>query len=168
MTPIIRELSAADLDQLVALNTAAVPAVSAASPDALAALLDLSGHAFAVVDPARPQALLGFIIAFNPGSSYASENYRFFETRGSDSLYIDRIVVREANRGQQLGQFLYAHAFALARSATRAEVTCEVNIEPPNPGSMRFHERLGFREIGQQATKDGSVRVSLLAASVSA
>ena len=27
-------------------------------------------------------------------------------------------------------------------------VTAEVNIHPPNPGSMRFHDRHGFEQVG--------------------
>lgn len=166
MTHIIRDIVLADHDQLVELNSASVPAVSEVTSEGFARLVKTSGTAFAAVDDAAEHEVLGFIVAFVPGSSYASENYRFFENRGTNSLYIDRIVVRESHRQQKLGQLLYAHAFELAASAGRAELTCEVNIEPPNPGSMRFHERLGFVEIGQQQTKDGTVRVALLAASV--
>jgi len=28
-------------------------------------------------------------------------------------------------------------------------VTLEVNLRPPNPGSMRFHERLGYQRVGE-------------------
>lgn len=40
----------------------------------------------------------------------------------------------------------------------------EVNVDPPNPGSLRFHDRLGFTEVGRQATKGDTVTVALLAA----
>jgi predicted GNAT superfamily acetyltransferase len=53
-----------------------------------------------------------------------------------------------------------------ARAAGRAEVTCEVNLDPPNPGSEAFHARLGFKQVGVQSTKGGAVTVSLLAAPV--
>jgi predicted GNAT superfamily acetyltransferase len=36
----------------------------------------------------------------------------------------------------------------------------EVNVDPPNAGSLRFHERLGFVEVGQQDTPYG-IRVSM-------
>ena len=36
----------------------------------------------------------------------------------------------------------------------------EVNVDPPNEGSLRFHERLGFVEVGQQDTPYG-IRVSM-------
>jgi len=36
----------------------------------------------------------------------------------------------------------------------------EVNADPPNEGSLRFHARLGFVEVGQQDTPYG-IRVSM-------
>ena len=47
-------------------------------------------------------------------------------------------------------------------------MTCEVNIEPPNPASLAFHARMGFDRVGEQSTKGGEVVVALLAAPVSA
>lgn len=163
MPPAIRDLLAADLARVAELNNAAVPAVPFTAADELAALVALSDHAFGVVDD-ETQQLHGFLIGFDPGSDYASENYRFFEHRGADSLYVDRIVVDEARRGQRIGRLLYDYAFRLARAAGRSEVTCEVNVEPPNPRSLEFHSRIGFVEVGRQGTKGGSVQVALLAA----
>jgi predicted GNAT superfamily acetyltransferase len=37
-----------------------------------------------------------------------------------------------------------------------------VNLRPRNDGSLRFHARLGFKEVGQQETSYG-VLVSMLA-----
>lgn len=161
----IRNLLDDDLARVAEFNNAAVPAVPFTTADGLAALIALSDHAFGVVDE-ETQQLHGFLIGFDPGSEYASENYRFFEQRGADSLYVDRIVIDEHRRGQRLGRFLYDHAFRLARAAGRSEVTCEVNVEPPNPRSLAFHTRIGFAEVGRQGTKGGSVQVALLAAAV--
>jgi predicted GNAT superfamily acetyltransferase len=41
-------------------------------------------------------------------------------------------------------------------------LTCEVNLNPPNHGSIRFHQRIGFSEVGQQESKPG-LTVSMLA-----
>ncbi len=108
----------------------------------------------------------GFLIAVDPGSAYESENYRFFEDRGIPHLYVDRIVVDSDARGSGIGRLLYAAVFERARSAGLAEVTCEVNLEPPNPESLAFHARLGFTQIAEQRTKGGTIRVALLAARV--
>jgi hypothetical protein len=42
-------------------------------------------------------------------------------------------------------------------------VTCEVNLEPPNPVSLGFHRALGFVDVAQQDTYGGTVRVQLMA-----
>ena len=36
-------------------------------------------------------------------------------------------------------------------------------MKPRNDGSLRFHHRIGFTEVGQQDTDGGKKRVSLLA-----
>lgn len=158
----IRDLTTDDIPRLVELNNAAVPAVPFTSAGEFAALLASSDHAIGAVD--AEGGLHGFAIGMNPGSDYASENYRFFEERGSDSLYVDRIVVDEVRRGERIGRLLYDHVFRRAREDGRTEVTCEVNVEPPNPRSLAFHARLGFVEVGRQATKGGAIQVALLAA----
>lgn len=161
----LRPLTAADAPALAVLNDAAAPAVPVTAPDDLARLIDLAGLALGLERAGR---LVGFVIAMQPGAAYESENYVFFEGRGIDHLYVDRIVIDAAERGTGLGAVLYAAVFAAARQQGRHEVTCEVNLDPPNPGSLAFHERLGFRSVGTQATKGGAVTVSLLAAPVGA
>jgi len=47
-------------------------------------------------------------------------------------------------------------------------ITCEFDIEPPNPASERFHAKLGFREIGRQQLDSGRKTVSLQALDVAA
>ncbi len=160
----LRRLIPSDVDEIVRLNNEASPAVPHASATEIAALLASADHAVAVVAQPDATTLAGFLIGFDPGSDYASENYRWFETRGTDHLYVDRIVIDEAVRGQRIGRLLYDHVFERARRAGRVEVTCEVNIEPPNPRSLAFHAAIGFVEVGRQGTKGGSVEVALLAA----
>ena len=184
----IRDLGGGDLPRLVELNTAAMPAVPLTPLEQMIALLERADHAFGILAPAETgsppdrsypgdapgvaeeETLAGFVIAFGPGSDYASENYRFFEDRAAENrrphLYVDRIVVASPFRGRRLGRALYSRVFAIARAEGRVEVTCEVNLDPPNPGSLAFHGRLGFAEVGRQHTKGGSVQVALLAASV--
>ena len=166
MTFSIRSLVPDDLPRLLALNNAAVPAVNKLDAPALAALAEHSHLAVAVVADDAPDVALGFAILFVAGADYESENYRWFSGRSTDFLYVDRIVVADGFRGQGLGQVLYDAIFGAARRELLAEVLCEVNLEPPNPGSLAFHDRLGFTEVGQLSTKGDTVVVSLLAASV--
>jgi len=159
----LQGLTSADAPLLVALNDAAYPAVPITSADEMAALLELSDLAVAL---RRGDDLVAMLITLPPGRAYASENYRWFSARGTDFRYVDRIVVADTERGRGIGAVLYDLVFDTARREGRAEVTCEVNVDPPNPGSMAFHSRLGFREVGTQDMKGGAVTVALLAAPV--
>jgi predicted GNAT superfamily acetyltransferase len=40
-------------------------------------------------------------------------------------------------------------------SAEYSLLCCEVNLEPPNLGSIRFHKRIGFVECGVESTAPG-------------
>jgi predicted GNAT superfamily acetyltransferase len=164
MTVVLRSIRVADTPQIAALNAAAVPAVSPTTEGELGVLLGFSHLAVVAVDEAAEASVLGFLICMKPGSEYASENYRYFESRGIDHLYVDRIVVADGVRGLGIGRQLYDAVFELARVEDRSEVTCEVNLDPPNPESLAFHARLGFERIGEQATKNATVTVALLAA----
>lgn len=160
----IRELDVRDIDRLVVLNDAAYPAVPTTSAEEMRELLAVSDFTVALVQYER---VVGFVIGMRPGSTYSSENYRYFAGRGTNCLYVDRIVVDEERRGEGLGRRLYSAIFDLAHTENRVEVCCEVNIRPPNPESLAFHARLGFVKLGEQSTKNGSVTVALLAAAVS-
>lgn len=154
----LRELTSRDVPNMLALNNSAVPAVPRATEAELSELLQASTFGFAAVTETE---FLGFVLGFETGADYASPNYRYFEDRGTDHLYVDRIVVAEEARGMRVGQTLYRKVIALAVDQGRVEVTCEVNIEPPNPASSAFHSRLGFSEVGRQQT--GYASVALLA-----
>lgn len=153
----LRELTPLDLPNMLILNNEAVPAVPLATEEELAELLRTSTFGFAAVND---DEFLGFVVGFEPGMDYASPNYLYFENRGTDYLYVDRIVVAEEARGMRVGQTLYRKVIALAVDQGRVEVACEVNLEPPNPASIAFHSRLGFSEVGRQET--GYATVALL------
>ena len=164
--PTLRPYGDRDLDSLVAVNDAAYPAVPITPAAELAELIGMSSVAV-VVDDGSPA---GFILGMPPGLAYQSENYLFFSARarelGNTFVYVDRIVLAAHLRGQGLGPQLYDAVFAEARRVGAPEVLCEVNVEPPNPGSLAFHTRLGFAEVGRQSTKGGANVVALMAAPV--
>lgn len=159
----IRPLEHSDIPSLVTINDAAYPAVPITSEPEFT---ELVGHTELGLVAERDGEPVGFLLALEPGRDYPSENYRFFSARSSDFLYIDRIVLAPAARGAGLGRQLYGRVFDAARERGASEVTCEVNVEPPNPESLAFHAALGFTEVAQQATKGGAVVVALLAAPV--
>jgi len=162
--PTLRPYRDRDLDALVAVNDAAYPAVPITPAEELAELIGMSSVAVVVDDGAAA----GFVLGMPPGLAYQSENYLFFSARarehGTTFVYVDRIVLAAHLRGRALGPQLYDAVFDEARRVGADEVLCEVNLEPPNPGSLAFHTRLGFVEVGRQSTKGGANVVALLAA----
>lgn len=162
--PTLRPYRDRDLDALVAVNDAAYPAVPITPAEELAELIGMSSVAVVVDDGAAA----GFVLGMPPGLAYQSENYLFFSARarehGTTFVYVDRIVLAAHLRGRGLGPQLYDAVFDEARRVGADEVLCEVNLEPPNPGSLAFHTRLGFVEVGRQSTKGGANVVALLAA----
>lgn len=166
LATLLRPATDADISHLVCLNNAAVPAVPDTPADDMSELLGASSLALVAIDPETPADPLGFVVALEGGEDWSGENYTWFEERGLDHLYVDRIVVGEGARGRGIGRLFYDAVFDAARAAGHDVVTCEVNLNPPNPGSMRFHGRLGFEERGQQLTKGGDILVAKLAADV--
>ena len=146
---------------VIGLNDAEVPHVGHLGVDGLAPLL--SHAALALVATVEGGQLGGFLVAIAPGESYGSENYRWFEQRGTNHLSVDRVAVANSARRRGIGDALYDVVEQVARRQRRPEVTCEVNLDPPNPGSLAFHRRRGFVEVGQQHTDGGAKTVALLA-----
>jgi predicted GNAT superfamily acetyltransferase len=153
-------LKPADAALIVAMNNAAVPNVNESTEAELAELIEMSELTVAVTEG---EDLLGFVLTLPPGVGYASENYRWFSERYDSFAYVDRIVVSELARNKGVGVELYRLVAEYAKTKDAPRILCEVNLEPPNPGSLRFHKRNGFAEVGQQRTKGGTYLVSLLA-----
>jgi len=96
-----------------------------------------------------------FAIIFDERADYSSPNFLWFRERFARFAYVDRIVVSESARGKGLARALYEDVFAQARRAGHERVVCEVNFDPPNPGSDAFHAKLGFSEIGRATLANG-------------
>lgn len=154
----IRAYQPADLPALYAINQASTPGVG--HEDDAAGLGALIGMGTCLVAADEAGVPLGFINLIEPGTmAYPSDNLRWLERwmdeHDTSMLYVDRIAVAGTARGQRTGQALYEAAFDLTRTLGRAWLTCEVNTEPDNPGSHRFHTRLGFAAIGEAHYRPG-------------
>lgn len=155
----IRPVEARDIAAVLAMNEAEVPHVGSIDAERL---LWFSRHAAYFRLAVRSDEPAAFLIALRPGTSYASPNYRWFCDRYGDFAYIDRIAVAVAHRRRGLGTLLYQDLIATMAGVVPI-LTCEVNLQPPNPGSVRFHELLGFEQVGEQDTEKGSKTVAMLA-----
>lgn len=157
----IRDFEPRDSARVHAMNEAAAPAVNSV-PEA--ELTRLAGFCAAGLTAERNGDLVGFLFALKPNQPYSSQNYLWFherlKPRGADFVYIDRIAVSSEGRNNGVGAALYATLSARIPPSIR--LCCEVNTTPPNPGSLRFHMRLGFQEVGRGVLEPGRREVMYL------
>ena len=154
---VIRDATVADHPVLLALNNGAAPHVNALDETQFSWL---AGHAvyFRVLEDAG--GIAGFVLCVPSGIDYWSENYHWFSQRYADFLYLDRVVVAERSRRGGVGRALYDDLHAL-HAADWLRITLEVNLRPPNPASVAFHEKLGYRVVGQREYDDGKKTVQM-------
>jgi predicted GNAT superfamily acetyltransferase len=145
-----------DLPRLLALNNAHAAELSWLEPERFAQLID---RAFLVRAIADSEA---FLLAFDQDADYDSPNFLWFRARYDRFVYVDRIVVAPSARGRGHARRLYDELFEKVQSAGHERVVCEVNTQPPNPGSDAFHAALGFMEIGAAAIHGGAKSVRYL------
>lgn len=160
---VLRAARVEDFGTLVELNAREVQQTS---PTDLARLRELaqmsSYHRVAEVDG----RVAAFLLAMREGAPYLNDNYAWFAARYRRFIYVDRIVVGKDFAGLGIGSRLYQDLFDYARSHGIKVITCEYNIEPPNPGSQKFHDKFGFKELGRQWVAHETKLVSLQMAEV--
>ena len=100
--------------------------------------------------------VIGFSICFREGTSYWSENYKYFTTHLKKFLYVDRIAIDQNYRRKGLGQKMYKDIFLNAEQE-ELTITAEVNTKPINQPSLSFHSNMGFKQIGKRDFDDHSV-----------
>ena len=153
----VRAVEAGELEWVRRLNNGAVPAVGVLEPEEVAWLHSNADYFRAVEVDSGQRA--GFLIGLLPGRPYGSPNYQWFEERKEAFGYVDRIIAEPAYRGRGIGRLLYDDFATLARGAGMERLVCEVNTRPRNEGSLRFHDRLGFRAVGTAVVGEKEVRM---------
>ena len=147
--PIIRTIQPSDFLKVLEINNSNVPAVSELTLEKLHYLVEHSLHAFVV----EHQRICGFCITFAPNAPYDSVNYQWFQDTYSDFVYLDRIAFNPEAQGKGFGKLLYSYIETSMSTEAPSPLCCEVNTQPPNPGSLRFHQAIGFEEVGRLSTQ---------------
>jgi predicted GNAT superfamily acetyltransferase len=159
----IRDAVDEDFDRIVTLNMVEVQQTSAMDRSRLQELAQMASyHRVATVDG----VVAAFLLAFRENAGYDNANYAWFSARFEQFIYVDRIVVSADFGGLKIGSLLYQDLFEFARSHGVHRVTCEYNIQPPNPASHAFHQKFGFKEIGSHWVANGTKQVSLQVAEI--
>lgn len=154
--PSVRNIVVADLARVLEINNANTPGVSQLTRSELETDLSNSLHALAIDN--EQGEVCAFCITFAPDVPDAGANHRWFAERYKSFVYLDRIAIDSNHQNRGLGALLYQTVEQrMLDSAEHSLLCCEVNLEPPNPGSLRFHKRIGFSECGVETTAPGYV-----------
>lgn len=138
----ISDICEAHYPQILKINDEFVHWLSPLNEDALIALLGIATYA-KQIDDAQ-----GVLIGYSHNVDYDHKNLRWLRARFSAFHYIDRVIIDPSAQGNGYARALYEDFESDARSLGLPRLVCEVNTKPDNPGSHRFHERIGFRPIG--------------------
>ena len=159
--PIVRNIVSTDVTRVLEINNANTPGVSELTLSELEMDLSNSLHALAVDN--EHGEVCAFCITFAPDAPDAGINHQWFNERYESFVYLDRIAIDSNHQNRGLGALLYQKVEQyMLNSAEHSILCCEVNLEPPNPGSLRFHHRIGFTEVGQSIPEYANYRVSYL------
>ena len=142
---LIRRAEPSDLDAMQQIGKACVPGIPSTDRSALKDLYDIAYLALIGELSGIPA---GFAIVLDEQAPYGSLNFAWFRDRHQQFAYVDRIGALPDSRGSGLGRALYMTIFQLA-GEQKPYLCCEVNARPPNPDSLAFHEKLGFKTVGR-------------------
>lgn len=155
----IRDRHDTDDDRIREVNAANQPEVGPLDEHNLD-LFVASAAQFRVVE--IDEVVEGFFIGLAEGLDYASPNYRWFADRHESFAYVDRIALQPEARGVGVADALYQDFEDWARDTGRPVVCAEVNVEPPNPRSLRFHQRRGFEVVAERESYAPGERLAMV------
>lgn len=155
----IRNATAVDLESVLILNESVVPHVNSLTIEDMRDFLAKAVYFKVVCD--QSDQLQAFLIGLAQDTQYDSPNFLWFCEHYDDFAYIDRIAVATSARKQGIAETLYKDFASVALDWTQRQC-CEVNLRPSNPGSLAFHERMGFTQVGTQEIHNGAKKVALL------
>jgi len=153
----LRPATVADHAAVLALNNSQVPHVNALTADEFETIVALSAH-FTVAED--PEGLLGFVLCIPSGTSYWSGNYQWFSERYERFLYLDRVVVSPRLQRSGVGRAIY-NDLHRAQAEHWPRIALEVNVRPPNPISIAFHQAMGYDAVGLREYADGANAVQM-------
>lgn len=134
--------------KILRMNAEFVHWLSPLDEDELGKLLDLADYKKQIHDAD------GVLIGYAHNVDYDHKNLKWLRARFDKFYYIDRIILNAAAQGKGYGRQLYADFEAEARRKGLPRLVCEVNTKPNNPGSHKFHERLGFNTLADVEYSD--------------
>ena len=148
----MRSATSLDLPGIVEVNRQSTPGVATLSRHDVEAILSTAPYV-RVAEVASH--MVGYLIGYLASSQYDGEEFAWFQDRYRHFFYIDQVAVTARCRGRGIGAQLYQEVEQFASVRRIPFLTCEVHLYPPNPGSFRFHTRLGYQSVHEMETADG-------------
>jgi len=146
----LRPIEHDDFDQVIAINQSNLEGVSSLDHESLSMLVKQADHALTIDDGGQ---LAGFVITLPTGATYDSSRYEWFESRLSDYVYLDRIVVADTHRRQGVASRLY--------DVVEQDRPVALEIYETNDVSLAFHRSRGYEKIGEMV-HDGKTNLMML------
>ncbi len=142
-----------NFNRILEINTEGKPGVAPLNCAELLRMMNLTDYVKVLEINGR---VAGYFIAFLKNSNYDGEEFQYFQKElNSNYLYVDQIAIAEKYLGNGLAKEFYRDAEHFAIQFSISQIVCEVNLEPPNPKSLKFHTSLGFHKVTQLTTQDG-------------
>jgi predicted GNAT superfamily acetyltransferase len=156
---LVRQLGAGDFDAVLRINRQGSPNVARFDEAELRRLVALADVAWVAEDGPR---VAGYLLAMSNSARYDGEEFQFFRTHlDQPFLYVDQAAVDPEARRARVASQMYELLVRWGQERNIDVLCCEVNMEPENPVSMRFHAQAGFGKLRELATSDGRL-VALL------
>jgi predicted GNAT superfamily acetyltransferase len=149
---VIREVRPDDLPEILRINVESSPGVTQLTVRGIAGLISEATLAWVAV---ADRDIAGYLIAFLDSASYGGEEFAWFKQRMQNFVYVDQVALARPYRGRGIGSMLYSELQRWGSRRQCESLSCEVNLDPPNPASMAFHMSYGFIQIGGMHTSDG-------------
>ena len=159
MTHQIRAVESNDLEQLLFINELSIPAVNSISIEKFNWFFNNS--IYFKLAYSFNNKISGFLLVLDSQLDYESLNYIWFKNRYSKFAYIDRIAILSEYQNQGIGKLLYADLERSIKNKYKI-ITCEYNLKPMNRISHSFHNSLGYKNVGNLISQQGTKEVSLM------
>lgn len=148
-----RECELADVPTMWEINQQGLPGTGEVTEKEICHLMEISEICIGAF---KEDSLVGFVICLLPKRNYGSLNYSWFNERYEKFIYVDRIAVNTQFRGRGIGSKLYQRVIRYS-TENNIPITAEVSLDPPNPGSDKFHIRHSFNSVGEFHQENKSV-----------
>lgn len=136
--------------QILKLNQEFVHWLSPMDEQNLIWVLERCRYARQISDPLL-KTMDGVLFGYAHDVDYPDhKNIDWLSEKLDNYFYVDRIIISADAQGKGIARALYEDIETFARDSGYAHLACEVNTKPDNPGSHRFHLKMGFDVLGDK------------------